>query len=100
MRAFRTTAAVALTLSGVAIAGCGGGHQQSTSNGDVGPGSSAAAPAGPAASSPNTTPDQPHHSKLAGAAVGGLIGHELGGHAVAGAAAGALIQHHRNKKSR
>ncbi|NUQ20183.1 MAG: hypothetical protein HOQ09_04400, partial [Gemmatimonadaceae bacterium] len=42
----------------------------------------------------------PHHSKLAGAAVGAAAGHMLGGHAVAGAAAGALIQHERNKHAR
>lgn len=92
-RDFRTTAAIALTVSSLAVAGCGGGHQQSTSNGDVGAGA-------PAASTTPTadTAAQPHHSKLAGAAVGGVVGHALGGHAVAGAAAGALVQHYRNKK--
>lgn len=92
-RDFRTTAAIALTVSSLAMAGCGGGRQQSTSNGDVGAGAPAA----------NSTPVadsavEPHHSKLAGAAVGGVVGHALGGHAVAGAAAGALVQHYRNKK--
>lgn len=95
-RDFRTTAAIAMTVASFAVAGCGGGHQQqqSTSNGDVGTGAPAAA------SAPADTAVQPHHSKLAGAAVGGIVGHELGGHAVAGAAVGALVQHHRNKKSR
>lgn len=37
---------------------------------------------------------------LAGAALGAVAGHALGGHAVAGAAAGALIQHERNKHGR
>jgi hypothetical protein len=91
MRILRTTAAVALTSTIATLAACGGGGRQNTANGDVGtPASSASAPAA-----------QPeHHSKLAGAAVGGVIGHELGGHAVAGAAVGALVQHHRNKKAR
>jgi hypothetical protein len=85
---FRTTVAIALTLGGLTVAGCGGGRQQSTANGDVGSAGSSAAPAA-----------EPHHSKLAGAAVGAVVGHELGHHAVAGAAVGALVQHHRNKKS-
>jgi hypothetical protein len=46
------------------------------------------------------TPPPVHHSKLAGAAVGAVVGHELGGHALAGAAVGAAVQHHRNKKAR
>lgn len=98
VRDFRTTAAIALTVSSLAVAGCGGGHQQSTSNGDVGAGAPAAST--PAASTTPTADNsaQPHHSKLAGAAVGGVVGHALGGHAVAGAAAGALVQHYRNKK--
>lgn len=89
MKILKMTAAVALTSTMATIAACGGGgSQQNTSSGDVGqPASTAAQPA-------------PHHSKLAGAVVGGVVGHELGGHAVAGAAAGALIQHHRNKKAR
>jgi hypothetical protein len=90
-----TTAAIALLLSGLTVTGCGGGHQQSASNGDVNTPAAASSPA-PVG---DTTSSQPHHSKLAGAAVGALVGHELGGHAVAGAAAGALVQHHRNKKS-
>lgn len=88
-RILRTTAAVALTSALTTIGACGGrGSQQNASGGDV--------------ATPATTAQQPapHHSKLAGAVVGGVIGHELGGHAVAGAAAGALIQHHRNKKAR
>jgi hypothetical protein len=88
MRILRTTAAVALTTTVAALAACGhGGNQQSTANGDVSTPSTAQQPA-------------PHHSTLAGAAVGGVVGHELGGHAVAGAAVGALVQHHRNKKHR
>ena len=95
---FRTTAAIAMAVAGLSVAGCGGSKQQSTANGEVGAPSSAAAPAASAPGA-DTTTTQPHHSKLAGAAVGALVGHELGHHAVAGAAAGALIQHHRNKKS-
>ena len=95
IRILRTTAAVALTGTIATIAACGGGGQQNTANGDVGTPASSA----PAASAPAAQP-APHHSKLAGAAVGGVIGHELGGHAVAGAAVGALVQHHRNKKGR
>lgn len=90
----RTTAAIALMVSGLTVAGCGGGHEQNASNGDVSTPAAASSPA-PAMDSSS----QPHHSKLAGAAVGAVVGHELGGHAMAGAAAGALIQHHRNKKS-
>jgi len=93
-RDFRTTAAIALTVSSLGVAGCGGGRQQTTSNGDVG----ANTPAATTTATPSAdTMAQPHHSKLAGAAVGGVVGHALGGHAVAGAAAGALVQHYRNK---
>jgi hypothetical protein len=97
---FRTTAAIALAVAGLSVAGCGGSKQQGSANGDIGTPSSAAAP-GPSAGAPasDTTATRPHHSTLAGAAVGAVVGHELGGHAAAGAAAGALIQHHRNKKS-
>jgi uncharacterized protein YcfJ len=56
-------------------------------------------PAGATAAVADTLPAK-HHSKLAGAAVGAVAGHMLGGHAVAGAAAGALIQHERNKHHR
>jgi len=100
-REFRTTAAIALTFAGLSLAGCGGGgtkQDQGTANGEIGAPSSAAAPATSAPAAGTTA--QRHHSKLAGAAVGAVVGHELGGHAAAGAAAGALIQHHRNKKAR
>lgn len=46
---------------------------------------------------PESVAVAPHHSKLAGAAVGALAGHMLGGHAMMGAAAGAMVQHERNK---
>ena len=87
---------LAATMSLVA---CGGHDNRSTSSGEVAtppPASPVNAPttrttAAPVDSAPT------HHSKLAGAAVGAVAGHMLGGHAVAGAAAGALIQHQRNK---
>jgi hypothetical protein len=43
-----------------------------------------------------------HHSKAKGALVGAVAGGVVAGKkgAVAGAATGALVQHHRNKKSR
>jgi hypothetical protein len=34
---------------------------------------------------------------LKGAAVGGVAGHVVGGHAVLGAAAGCVVEHHREK---
>lgn len=80
----------ALVLAGGLVAGaCGGGHDRSanTAGGDVVTSRASTAPAA-------------HHSKLAGAAVGAVAGHMLGGHAVAGAAAGALVQHERNKRAR
>lgn len=96
---FRTTVAIAVAVAGLSVAGCGGSKQQSSANGDVGTPSSAAVPApNTSARAEDTTTTQPHHSKLAGAAVGAVVGHELGHHALAGAAAGALIQHHRNRK--
>ena len=83
--------ATACLTASVAVAGCGGGSRTSDSaNGSV------ATPAGSAPATDTAAAPQ-HHSKLAGAAVGAVAGHVLGGHAVAGAAAGALIQHERNK---
>lgn len=86
-----------LMLAGAALAGCrgsGANNAASTSNGDVG------TPSGATAATSAATPQPEHHSKLAGAAVGAVVGHELGGHALAGAAVGAAVQHHRNKKAR
>jgi hypothetical protein len=42
-----------------------------------------------------------HHSKLKGAAVGGVGGAVVGGKkgAAVGAAGGAMVQHHKNKKA-
>ena len=80
--------AILLIATPLGVAACGGGHDTYTN------------PAGGAASTTATAPDTmpgKHHSKLAGAAAGAVVGHMLGGHAVAGAAAGALIQHERNK---
>jgi len=62
-----------------------------------------AAPAWAADNSANNTQPAPeHHSKLKGAAVGGVGGALVGGKkgAAAGAAGGALVQHHKNKKAR
>ena len=48
-----------------------------------------------------TEPAPVHHSKLKGAAVGGVGGAVVGGKkgAAVGAAGGALVQHHKNKKA-
>lgn len=89
-KSIRAATALILIPVGFALAGCGGSEHQSAANGDVAQPSAAT----PAAAAPE------HHSKLAGAAVGAIVGHELGGHAVAGAAVGAAVQHHRNKKAR
>src|SRR5437763_17103269 len=97
-REFRTTAVIALTLASLTVAGCGRGQQQSSASGDVATPSSTAAPGASAARATDSSA-QPHHSKLAGAAVGALVGHELGGHAVARRAAAALVQPPRTKKS-
>ena len=88
--------AVALTASSVALAACGHGdnRQVNTSRGDV------ASPTPGYAADTAATAAPKHHSKLAGAAMGAVAGHMLGGHAVAGAAAGAIIQHERNKHNR
>jgi len=84
MKTIRVTIAVFFTLASLTVGACGGGDRtQSAASGDV--------------SLPVSTPE--HHSKLAGAAVGAVVGHELGHHAVAGAVVGAAIQHHRNKKA-
>lgn len=90
--AFRYLAAAVITAGSISISACGGGHDSRTSavSGDVAAPATSAAPA----------PDSTHHSKLAGAAVGAVAGHVLGGHAVAGAAVGALVQHERNKHNR
>ena len=93
MKSIRATAALILIPASLALAGCGGSEHQNSANGDVAQPSTAAPAATPASPAPE------HHSKLAGAAVGAVVGHELGGHAVAGAAVGAAIQHHRNKKT-
>ncbi|HEY2067620.1 MAG TPA: hypothetical protein VGG84_16820 [Gemmatimonadaceae bacterium] len=98
-------AAIALTAGSIAVAGCGGGgsRQASNANGDVttsnAAGSAAVTPAAPMDSTSMARAPQ-HHSKLAGAALGAVAGHALGGHAVLGAAAGALVQHERNKRQR
>ena len=88
-----TILATACLTASAALAGCGGGSRTNDSaNGSV------ATPAGSAPTTDTAATAAPdHHSKLAGAAVGAVAGHVLGGHAVAGAAAGALIQHERNK---
>lgn len=98
-RELRTSATILATAASLALGACGG-HSRAvdtaTAGGEVGN--------APVATSPTTTTTAPdtvattnHHSKLAGAAIGAVAGHYLGGHAVAGAAAGALIQHERNK---
>lgn len=88
----RQLTAVALAAGAISISACGG-HDSRTN-----------AASGDVAATPTTTaapaPDSTHHSKLAGAAVGAVAGHVLGGHAVAGAAVGALVQHERNKHNR
>ena len=92
MRNVRTLFPALALAGGLAAGACGGGHDRSanTAGGDVVTSRASTVPAAPAA----------HHSKLAGAAVGAIAGHMLGGHAVAGAAAGALVQHERNKRTR
>lgn len=91
----RIVAALMLVGASAGVVACGG-HETSanTAGGDVAtspnPAATTAAPA--AAPAP-----APHHSTLAGAAVGAVAGHALGGHAVLGAAAGAVVQHERNK---
>lgn len=91
----------ALFLAGASVsAGACGGHETSanTAGGDVVASPNPAATAAPSTAGPVAAPaPAPHHSELAGAAVGAVAGHALGGHAVLGAAAGAIIQHHRNK---
>ena len=91
-RGFSILATACLTASAT-LAACGGGSRTNdAATGDV------ATPAASAPAADTTAAAAPdHHSKLAGAAVGAVAGHVLGGHAVAGAAAGALIQHERNK---
>ena len=98
----RVLATLALSAGTFGATACGGHHDadRTTSNGDVAP-SATAAPATTAPTAAAPAPDtmtQDHHSKLAGAAVGAVVGHALGHHAVAGAAAGALVQHARNHK--
>lgn len=88
----RQLTAVVLAAGTISISACGG-HDSRTN-----------AASGDVAATPTTAttpaPDSTHHSKLAGAAVGAVAGHVLGGHAVAGAAVGALVQHERNKHNR
>ena len=91
----RTATALSAIVASLALGGCGGSSPNQTSaNGDV---------AVPVQKSPATYPDttaaMKHHSVLGGAAVGAVVGHELGHHALAGAVAGAAIQHHRNKRA-
>ena len=92
----RMGATLMVTGAALAGAGCGGSSSnppnQGSANGDV------SRPSGATTAAPTPAPE--HHSKLAGAAVGAVVGHELGGHALAGAAVGAAVQHHRNKKSK
>jgi hypothetical protein len=92
-------ATVAITAGSIAVAGCGGGGSRQTNNvnGEVAASPSAVTSA-PVDSASTRAPK--HHSKLAGAALGAVAGHALGGHAVLGAAAGAMIQHERNKHQR
>jgi hypothetical protein len=79
------------------IAACGGGHDTNANapaaNSSITPGVSTTSTV-PTADTVATG----HHSKLAGAAVGAVAGHMLGGHAMAGAAVGAIVQHERNKR--
>lgn len=92
-------AAIAITAGSIVVAGCGGGGSRQTSNvnGDV-----AASPSAVSSTPIDSTSTRApkHHSKLAGAALGAVAGHALGGHAVLGAAAGAMVQHERNKHQR
>lgn len=93
--------AILLTGTTLGLAACGGGHDTySTPASDAASTTPAVTtPTATTATAPDTVPAK-HHSKLAGAAAGAVVGHMLGGHAVAGAAAGALIQHERNKHAR
>lgn len=93
MKQLRTATALSAIVASLSLGACGGsGPNQSSANGDV------AIPVGRStAASPAGAPG--HHSTLAGAAVGAIVGHELGHHALAGAAVGAAIQHHRNKRA-
>lgn len=90
---------LALSAGGLVTGACSGGQDRTanTANGSVAASGAAPTTTTTAASTPAPAT---HHSKLAGAAVGAVAGHMLGGHAVAGAAAGALLQHERNKHSR
>lgn len=102
--ALRIHSAIIMAAASMTVAACGGGHDNSgtvpATNSTVAPSVSttpdASAPV--ATASPADTVAPGHHSKLAGAAVGAVAGHMLGGHAVAGAAVGALVQHERNKR--
>lgn len=91
----RLIAAIAL----VAASACGGHSNNPPADASTAaPTATTAAPGSTAAAAPVTDTTAPaHHSKMAGAAIGAIAGHELGGHAVLGAAAGAMIQHERNK---
>ena len=93
--------AILLTAVTLTMAACGGGHDAYTTPGGTAATTTPAAvtPAGTTAYPADTLPGK-HHSKLAGAAAGAVVGHMLGGHAVAGAVAGAVIQHERNKHNR
>ena len=97
MKQLRMSATIAATAATLALGACGG-HSRAvdtaTAGGEVG---NAPVAAQPTTVTPADTVTTHHHSKLAGAAIGAVAGHMLGGHAVAGAAAGALIQHERNK---
>ena len=95
MKQLRTATALSAIVASLSLGACGGsGPNQSSANGDV------AIPVGRStAASPATAGAPGHHSTLAGAAVGAIVGHELGHHALAGAAVGAAIQHHRNKRA-
>lgn len=88
----RHLTAVVLAAGTIGLSACGGhDNRTNAAAGDV---------ATPTTSATTPAPDSTHHSKLAGAAVGAVAGHVLGGHAVAGAAVGALVQHERNKHNR
>lgn len=58
-----------------------------------------AAPLAHAAEAQNNGKTEHHGGTLKGAAIGGLAGHEMGGHTKTGAAVGAAVGHHEKAKS-
>ena len=99
---FRINVALLISSATLSLAACGG-HDSQPATDSAGAANTAPATTLPADSAARangtttTTAAAPHHSALAGAAVGAAAGHVLGHHAVAGAIAGAVIQHERNK---